>query len=294
MTTNRFFTVNFDDNFTPLAFPDITFYQYYGVLILGLLLLLLSSLVFICRTSVLIFLNGVSLIAIGLIWEFYLALGTFGAILKDLNAFVFAIALIPCVILVIFGFKKLFQFFRMLKWDKVYLSRSETEEVKSNLKKFVCLSENKEDGIVKTEKKAPEILLGYNIADTAIYTGKLLTDNSLMISDKLNNCFIINRKKMSNSTFNEFGSVKIKGLKRFEATPISVVLFKQWSDKQLNVADIKRLSKSNVEYFSILKPFLHSEDIHLRDTAIEILPKLPEGDVISLLNEPVSTVTALL
>jgi hypothetical protein len=41
-----------------------------------------------------------------------------------------------------------------------------------------------------------------------------------------------------------------------------------------------------------VKPFLHSEDIHLRDAAIEILPKVPEGDVISLLNEPVSTVTA--
>ena len=159
------------------------------------------------------------------------------------------------------------------------------------------MAENIEDGIVKASITINGPFGMDFMSQTTHYTGRLLENSALMISGKLDDCFVINRKAMQKANISNIVSVDVNGTSRnLAVTPLSIILFKQWSEKQVIATDIIRLANTKTATISLLKPFLYSDDIQLKAAAVSTLSTLKEPDakslVISFLDDPITLISA--
>jgi hypothetical protein len=280
-TENRDFLSSLTSN------PDNGIYfLLYGGLLLGSVMLVFALFGFITLSPATIILDGISLLAVGvfnIIYDFVAmsALRPYGYTVEQPGV----IWIMLGASQVVWGFRQFSAFGQILQWSPANIPKSETEELKRQLKQFVGLEENEEDGIIKASSTVKGPLGLSFMTQTTTYTGRLLPDAALMISDKLDNCFKIDRKKMHDTLFTENGSVNTNGEgigKELVINPSSVILIKQWCDKPVNAADIMSLANTNSASLSVLKHYLYAKDFPYRPAVISVISTLSGSEAKSL------------
>ena len=272
----------------------------YGGLILGALMFAFGALGFTTRTSAAIFLDGLSLLAVG-VWNVihdFVAIGAlrpYGYTIEKPSTFWIMLG----VCQVVWGFRQFSSFGRIGSWSPANLARSEMQQMKTLLQQFVGMAEQTEDGIVKASitTKGP---LGLDfMSRTSQFTGRLLDDSGLMVSAKLDDCFTIDRKVMSNASFLETGTLKVEvesGTKAMDVNAPSVIALKKWGGIPVSLADIKRLETTKTASASVLKPFLGAGESEIRSAAVSALATSTAPDakelVIPFLDESIGSVKA--
>lgn len=276
------------------------YFLLYGGLILGAFMFAFAALGFTTRTSATIFLDGISLLAVGIfnIIHDFVAIGAlrpYGYTVEKPST----IWIMLGVCQVVWGFRQFSSFGRIGSWSPAPLAKSEMRQMKKALQQFVGIAEEVGDGIVKASitTKGP---LGLDfMSSTTQYTGRLLEDSALMVSGKLNDCFVIDRKAMSNASFSWDGTVKVdaeNGTETMAVTAPSAIILKRWGGSPVSSADIKRLEATKTASTSILKPFLQVDDIEVRSATVSALGTSTATDakdlVIPLLDESIGSVKA--
>jgi hypothetical protein len=232
----------------------------YGGLFLGSVILTFAVVGYITRISATIFLDSLSLFAVG-IWNIMhdiiaaAALRPYGyAIVKSSTIWVML-----GVCQLVWGARQFLSFWRIKSWSPAHIDRSELQDLKNQLQQFVNMAENFNDEIVKMTitVKGP-LGLGF-LSQKKQYTGRLLDDSALMISSKLDDYLMIPRKAMENSSLDSiipltgaidvesFASISSSGLSvNIEGEPInmdinelSIIIFKKWCGKSLTTTEIK-------------------------------------------------------
>jgi Tol biopolymer transport system component len=260
------------------------YFLIYGGLILGAVMFAFAALGFTTRRSITIVLNGLSLIAIG-IWNI---IHNFIA-MEALRPYGYTVETGPVsfwsvfgIAQVIWGFQQFSSFWRIINWSPARLTGSELQKLKVQLHNFVSIKESAEDGIVKASITHNVLGIGL-FSRTTQYTGRLLDNTALMISDKLDDCFTIERKAMSHAAFSESSgdivpvSVRVnKASVVMNVNVASVVAFKSWCAELVTIAAYHRLVPPREKHDSPsqkpvsvpqLKQFPEAEDSQVRAVA---------------------------
>jgi HEAT repeat protein len=160
------------------------------------------------------------------------------------------------------------------------------------------MPESIEEGIVNASITVNTLGFGIGL-QTIYYTGILLDDRVVMISDSLDDCFIIERSAMQAAAFTAFGNAELqveKKKKYLGVDAVSILAFKQWCGRPVNAMDMDRLKKDKQASVTLLRPYLQAEEVQLRAAAVSALGALsdPEarGLAVSFLNDPAAPVRA--
>ncbi len=209
------------------------YFLLYGGLILGMVMFVFAALGFTTRTSAAIFLDGLSLLAVG-VWNIIhdfvaiVALRPYGYTVEKPST----IWIMLGICQVVWGFRQFSSFGRIGSWSPAHMDSSGLQELKKLLRHFVEMAEQTDNRIIKASitSKGP---LGFDfMSRTTQYTGRLLDDFALMVSAKLDDCFAIDRKGMSNASFSDSGILKVEvegDTKEMAINTPSIILLKKWS-----------------------------------------------------------------
>jgi len=261
------------------------FFLAYGSLIFGIMMLAFAALGFFSQTYATLFLDGLSLVAIG-IWNIAAdiiainALRPYGFTVTSPSSFWVILGAFQ----VIWGFRRFSAFWRIGTWSPEHLSRSKIKELRQQLKLFVKMPESIEDGIVKASITVNTLGMTF-LPQTIDYTGALLEDAAVMVSNSLDDCFSIDRSAMQAATFTAFGNAELqveKKKKYLGVDAISILACKLWCDRPINAMDMDRLKEEKKSSVTLLRPYLQAADVQLRAAAVSALGALGDLEARSL------------
>jgi len=267
----------------------------YASLILGVGLLAFGLAGLLTRAYITVFLDGLSLIAIG-IWNIagdfvaINALRPYGYTLNNVSQLVIILG----VFQLIWGFRRLGAFWRFGRWSPQRMRGSEVTDLRRRLQGLVKTPESIESGIINASYTAST--LGF-LAQTTYYTGALLDDSAVLVSNSLDDCFTFDRAafKGARLTVSNATDIQIEGKKKtLEIAPVSIMTLKLWCDMPLQTADFTRLGKQGS--VAVLKPYLRGGDITLRAAAVSALGALRDPDArraaMAAMDDPAAPVQA--
>lgn len=211
---------------------DDIFFLIYGGLILGALMFAFAVIGFFTRISATIILDGLSLMAIGvfnIIHDFVAvsALRPYGYTIEKPNT----MWIIFGACQLVWGYRQLSSFGRMTSWTPSRLPSMEMKELKKHLKKFVGMAESIDSKIVKASITLQGPFGMDFMSQTTYYTGIMIHDSIRMISNNLDDCFIIHRPELNRTKLSEIVNLEIEGTSRnLVVSPLSVTMLKQWCE----------------------------------------------------------------
>jgi hypothetical protein len=275
------------------------FFLAYGSLIFGIVMLAFAALGILTRTYATLWLDGLSLIAIG-IWNITSdiiainALQPYGYSVTNPSSFWVILGAFQ----VIWGFRQ----FSSFRWIGIrppeHISRTDLSDLRKRLRDFVKMPESIEEGIVKASITVNTIGLGI-ATHTINYTGVLLEDEAVMVANSLDDCFVIKRSTMREANFTAFGNAELKIEKKKKYLGVdapSILACKLWCGRQINAMDMERLKKEKKASVPVLGPYLQAKDVQLRAAAVSALGGLndPEAQrlAVSYLEDPAAAVKA--
>jgi len=252
----------------------------YGGLILGAAMLAFAAFGLVTRFSGTIFLDGLSLIGVGL-WNVtsdFIAISTlrpYGYTIEKPSTLWIMLGVCQLV----WGARQFSAFARMAGWSIPYITRSDLADFRKTLQGFVQLAEDPQQGLVKAfiTVKGP---LGLDIMSrTTQYSGILSSNTVIMVSSSLDDCFLITREAMNSGTFGSGGVLQVQveqGYKVLSVTPLSVFVLKAWSGKPVQAVDIQFAAEQKALTMPILQRYLASEDPDLRTASVVALPTVSD------------------
>ena len=211
-----------------------TTYLMYGGLGLSLMFLAFALLGLAVRTLTIIFFDGLALVAVGIfnITHDFVVMGVLGPYYQ-VNPNTIWIMLGLCQIG--WGFRQFSSYQRIKSWSPAHLTTAELLDLKKLLTNFTSMTTQMHDDIVKVTIKINEPFGLPLITRTIQYTGRLLNDCALMVSRKLDNYFIIDRKSINDTSFSDKNILKVnleESMKKLFPDEISFIRFKQWAEKR--------------------------------------------------------------
>jgi zinc-ribbon domain len=181
----------------------------WGLLAIGLLTGVLALLAFVWRTPAGILFNGISLIGIG-IWNV-----EYDSLLRQAligtqyhaNSHNAGLWVILGICQLSWGVGRLWTFFRVAEWVPQELAGPEQAALESGLRAFVTLPVSPEHGIVSVAWRS--------MGAGKRYTGKLLDDEAVFVSCRLEDVYVVNRRSPA-------------GLKKFVINRESNAIIQAW------------------------------------------------------------------
>lgn len=272
----------------------------YWTLVLGIVMLGFAAVGQSTRHRSVIVLSGISLITVGLSnvsYDFVAmnALKPYGYTVEKPATFWIVLGAVQ----VIWGVREINKYRHLSSWSNFKLAKSELKGFKNDLKEFAEKPEEPEAGILKSSITTPGPLGLSFLSKTARYTGRITDDVTLMISDKLDDCFVMDRRQMGALDFEDDGKVQAydgNGWKEMVLSAPSSIQLKVWSGVPVSVADINRLRKTKTGSMSLLRSFLAASDNELRAASVSALESIHEfeiqDEIIGFFDDPAPEVKA--
>jgi hypothetical protein len=258
----------------------------YGGLVLGLAMLVWAALGFLTRFSGTLWLDGLSLIAVGL-WNVASGVIMTGALsgsaytAKKPGVWWIVLGLCQAA----WGVRWLPTLGRLACWRVARLSRQELGDSRKELRTFVRLADDPEQGLVAASVHVPGPLGLACLSRTVEYKGVLGSDASLWVSSGLDDCFTLTRWETRRAAFRSEGTMRVQvehGPKVLSVAPRSLLALKAWSGQPLHAEDIQFAAEQRALTIPMLQSCLAGEDPRLRAAAVTALPTVSDRYAASL------------
>ena len=265
---------------------DAMYLLLYGGLILGAIMLAFAAVGLVTRFWGVIFLDGLSLIVVGL-WN---VTSDFIAV-SVLQSYGYTIAtpgpmwIVLGICQIVWGVRQLSTFTRMADRSVPRLTRGELGDLKKTLREFVELGDDPQRGLI-TASVTTKGLLGLDIMSrTTECKGILSSDTAIMVSRGLDDCFTIAKQDASDATFSPNGVVAARAERDsmvLSVTPLSMFALKAWCGKPLQAADVQFAAEQKALTVLIIRTCLACEDADVRAASVAALATVSEEGAASL------------
>ncbi len=258
-------------------------YLLYGSLAFGVAMLVCAAFGYATRNPATILLNGFALMTIGIsntVNDFVAnqVMRPYGYQVERVQVLWIVLGLSQ----IVWGWRQFSTYARTRDWSPADMSPDDMVEMRNRLRAFCGLQPNAADGVIKATATTGGVLgMGF-MSQTVSYTGKLLDDTALMVSNGLDTYFELERATACEASTAGVQTLDLQlpgGQKGLTLTAASVLVFREWCGQPVTVADIKRVGPEKTGTLSLLRRYIDADDVDVRCAAISALGAPAEPEV---------------